>query len=65
MTDLARAKNLARQKRRRDRLDEIARAFGFASWSKLETAVLDGSASVVKIPMIEASSITHTARDTD
>jgi len=65
MTDLARLKNLARQKRRRDRLDEIARAHGFDSWSKLETAALDGEISIVKIPMIEASSIVHTDKSSD
>lgn len=65
MTTIERLKNLERQKRRREKLDAIAHAHGFASWSKLETAAIEGSISFVKITMIEPSSITHPARDTD
>jgi len=33
-----------RQSRRRERLNEIAKASGFASWSAYETACLNGAA---------------------
>jgi len=66
MTEIAKLKTRERQKRRREKLDEIARAHGFATWTRLETAALEGSLSFVKIPMIEkASSITHTDRSSD
>jgi len=35
-----------RQSRRRERLNEIAKASGFASWSAYETACLNGVAKV-------------------
>lgn len=35
-----------RQSRRREKLHEIARAAGFASWYAYETAVLNGVASL-------------------
>lgn len=38
-----------RSQRRRARLNEIAKQFGFESWIKLETAVLNGQAKVVKV----------------
>ena len=39
-----------RQARRRQRLDEIAQAQGFDTWSKLETAVLNGSTITITNP---------------
>lgn len=41
--------NAERSKRRRERLDEIAHQHGFESWRRLETAVLNGQAKVVKV----------------
>ena len=37
-----------RQSRRREKLNEIAKAAGFASWSAYETAVLNGMARLTK-----------------
>jgi hypothetical protein len=39
-----------RQARRRQRLDEIAQAHGFATWGKLETAVLNGATLTITHP---------------
>lgn len=39
-----------RSKRRREALDTIARAVGFDTWRKLETAVLNGRAAIVPEP---------------
>lgn len=63
MTEKEKAKTRERQKRRRERLDELARAHGFDTWTKLETAALEGTVSVVRIPM--ASSIIHTDTSSD
>lgn len=35
-----------RQQKRRDKLNQIAQAAGYASWSAYETAVLNGSVKV-------------------
>ena len=37
-----------RQSRRREKLNEIAKAHGFASWSAYETAVINGMARLTK-----------------
>jgi len=37
-----------RQSRRREKLNEIAKAAGFASWSAYETAVLNGETRLTK-----------------
>ena len=37
-----------RQSRRREKLNEIAKAHGFASWSAYETAVINGEARLTK-----------------
>ena len=37
-----------RQSRRRKKLNEIAKAAGFSSWSSLETAVINGATKVTK-----------------
>ena len=39
-----------RQTRRRQRLNEVAQAHGFDTWSKLETAVINGSSITITHP---------------
>lgn len=44
-------RNRRKIERRRERLDEAAKAAGFESWSKAETAVLNGTAVIRKVKM--------------
>ena len=48
-----------RQSRRREKLDEIAKAAGFASWSAYETAVING---VARLTQRAADGLTRLAR---
>lgn len=54
-----------RARRRRERLDELALRHGFVTWTKLETAALEGRLIMLKALIPEASSVTHTDKSSD
>lgn len=58
MTEKEKEKTRERQKRRRQRLDEIALAHGFITWTKLETAALEGRLIIIR-PTESAPSTVH------
>lgn len=65
MTEKKLAQTRERQKRRRARLDAIAQTFGYQTWTRYETACLEGHALPLTPTQTQPASIVSTDRSTD
>jgi hypothetical protein len=65
MTEKKKKGSRDRARRRRERLDELALGHGFITWTKLETAALEGRLIIIRPTESAASSVTHTDKSSD